>query len=121
MPRWKKGENPSLPEHRFKPGQSGNPKGRPKGTTLTNRLKKILAEDDGKVAEALMKAGVKAALKGDYRFWAYIFDRVDGKVADRIAGPEGEGLKIIIEGIKGIEGDNPPASPDDEGGDSDDD
>jgi hypothetical protein len=64
----------------FKPGQSGNPAGRPKGSSLKARLERILSEDDGKVAEALAKAGVQAALKGDYRFWAEILNRIDGPV-----------------------------------------
>jgi hypothetical protein len=67
----------------FKPGQSGNPKGKPKGSGLTARLRKIVEESDHDVAEALMKAGVKAALKGDYRFWAHIFDRLDGPVTQK--------------------------------------
>ena len=71
-------------EHRFKPGQSGNPKGRPKGTSITARLKRIMEQDDGNVAEALAKAATKAALKGDYRFWKEIIDRIDGKVPDKV-------------------------------------
>jgi hypothetical protein len=67
------------PEHtRFKPGQSGNPSGRPKGSqNLKTIFEKILKEeislregnDVRKVtkAEALMRGLVVGALKGDQR------------------------------------------------------
>ncbi|MFN3347346.1 DUF5681 domain-containing protein [Pseudorhodoplanes sp.] len=67
------------PEHtRFKPGQSGNPSGRPKGSqNLKTIFEKILKEEvslrEGnevrKVtkAEALMRGLVVGALKGDQR------------------------------------------------------
>ena len=82
--------------HRFKPGQSGNPSGRPKGTSLTARLRKILDEvEDGKtVAQRLMEAGVEAAKKGDFRFWNAIFERMEGKVPDHLA-TQGE-VEVII-------------------------
>jgi hypothetical protein len=68
----------------FKPGQSGNPRGRPKGSGVTDRLKRILAEDDGKVSEALAKSMLQAALRGDHRFVKEILDRVEGKVTDKL-------------------------------------
>lgn len=74
---------------RFEPGETGNPAGRPKGTSLTDKLREIIDRNDGEVADALVKAAVKAALKGDFRFWQEIMNRVDGKVADRVAGPDG--------------------------------
>ena len=42
-----------------------------------------------------MRAGVSAALKGDFRFWQEILNRLDGKVPDRMAGANGE--EVIIE------------------------
>jgi hypothetical protein len=65
-------------------GQSGNPKGRPKGRGVTDRLKELLNEDDGKISDALAKSIIKAALKGDYRFVREILDRVEGKVTDKL-------------------------------------
>ena len=69
----------------WKPGQSGNPGGRPKGKSITAELRKLLdkgtnAED---LAEILLKMGKKdlAALRE-------VLDRSDGKVTDthRIEG-----------------------------------
>ena len=68
----------------WKPGQSGNPKGRPKGTGLTDRLRKILERDDGRAAQALVEVAVREALKGDFRFWDRIYDRMDGPVKQQI-------------------------------------
>jgi len=44
-----------LKKHMWKPGQSGNPGGRPKGASLTNRLRKALDANDGKLAEIVVK------------------------------------------------------------------
>lgn len=71
------------PEHRWQPGQSGNPKGRPRGRGITDRLRKLVEEDDdGKLAAELAKAATDAARKGDFRFWNAIVERLDGKVKD---------------------------------------
>jgi hypothetical protein len=64
---------------------------------MKQRLERVLSENNGKESQALIEAGVKAAKKGDFRFWSYIFDRMEGKTPDRIAGPDGRSLKIIIE------------------------
>ena len=71
-------------EHRFKPGQSGNPKGRPISKPLTEALKTALAADNGAAIQELVAVAVKKARQGDFRFWREILDRVDGKVTDRL-------------------------------------
>jgi hypothetical protein len=78
----------------WQPGESGNPAGKPPGTTLTKKLRDIVEKNEGEVADALVRAAVKAALKGDFRFWQEIINRVEGKVADRVAGPDGNDLTI---------------------------
>lgn len=70
------------PDTMFKPGQSGNPAGRPRniiGDALRSRLDRL--GDDGRpLAEHLAEALVQRALEGDIAAFKIIFDRVDGKV-----------------------------------------
>lgn len=77
------GQFPS-PQHQFKPGQTGNPRGRPK--TITNMLREILADTklgndevpDGKtVGEALAVAIIQQALKGNAPYLKAVLERVD--------------------------------------------
>lgn len=88
-------------EHRFRPGQSGNPSGRPKGRSLAARLRTIIDREtkDGKdYGDLIMEVLVKAALKGDMKAMGYILDRVDGKLAQpikqEISGPDGGPVEI---------------------------
>ena len=82
---------------RFKPGQSGNPKGRPKGsksfsTVLMNELHELLTvKEAGKTRrltklEAVIKQLVSKALKGDPRAMAELFRQVNAHLPE-----EGEG------------------------------
>jgi hypothetical protein len=77
----------------FPPGVSGNPNGRPKGRSLTARLRDLLDQyelegerlPDGKqVADLVVEAIVKPALNGDIRHQQEILNRVDGKVPDQV-------------------------------------
>ena len=100
--------------HRFKPGQSGNPNGRPKGSGLTDTLKKLLREPDPDdpdktTQDRLIEAAMIHAKKGDFKFFQEIFNRCEGKVPDRIVGAFNHGimdelddddLKAIIEAGK---------------------
>ena len=84
------------PEHRvitgngnlrpWKKGQSGNPRGRPKGRSITDALRKLLDEGiDGKdLVDALAKKAYAQAMKGDFRFFNMIIERLDGKVTDQV-------------------------------------
>lgn len=76
--------NPS-PETRFKPGVSGNPEGKPKGTlSLTNMLREALAEipeGKGKKTNSRLlveKTLEKAIKKGDVSMIRYCYDRLEG-------------------------------------------
>lgn len=62
------------PRGRFKPGQSGNPKGKPKGAR--NAVLVALDKVGAAEAEAVLKAAVEAAKKGDPRSCELILSRV---------------------------------------------
>jgi len=74
-------------DHLFKPGQSGNPAGRPKkGECLTDILRNQAAlldvdTTDGPIArrEALSRKLWAMAMTGDMAAIKYIYDRIDGK------------------------------------------
>jgi hypothetical protein len=77
----------------FKPGQSGNPNGRPKvGPTLTDILKELGDLEDvefrrGEMVtrkEALGHKMWNLALKGNEQIAKYIYDRIDGKPTQEI-------------------------------------
>jgi hypothetical protein len=88
-------------EHQFKPGHSGNPKGRPPGKSLTARLRKILDREVSgrKIADLLMEEMAKSALKGDFRFMQEIFNRIDGKVPDKVVGDDDGPVEIVVRHI----------------------
>ena len=74
----------NLIPHQIKPGEVRNPKGRPKGTGITDKLRKILDDNEGKGAQALADAIYAAALSGDPRIISIVLDRIEGKVTDRL-------------------------------------
>lgn len=86
--------NPS-PATRWKPGQSGNPRGpTPKGERLTDFLRAAL-EINGRRAK-LADVVAKRALQGDIKFIELIFDRIDGAVAKplELGGPGGGAIPV---------------------------
>jgi hypothetical protein len=80
-------------ETQFKPGQSGNPGGRPRGASLTKLISGLLEKEEfqgsslegRKVADALASVIVTKAIEGDYRFVELVMNRIDGKVPNQIA------------------------------------
>ena len=70
-----------MADTRWKPGQSGNPNGRPpKGDALTDILRQKIDKDiiaDKLIEIALADGGDLAALK-------YIYDRIDGRPKETI-------------------------------------
>jgi len=97
------------PEYLFKPGQSGNPAGRPKGvknfTTLFEKAVKEVAkklelgEDPDAVEIEIIKRGIKEALAGKYQFYKDIFDRVYGQPKGNIDITSGD-EKIVFNIVK---------------------
>lgn len=73
--------------HKFKKGQSGNPKGRPrKLPELDKLLAEVLGEEkDGTTAaEAILKALRLKAAKGDVRAAELILNRAYGKAKEQV-------------------------------------
>jgi hypothetical protein len=79
-------------EHQFKPGHSGNPRGRPKGskneTTILHDLlnRKIEVRQGGRsrkisVLEAILMRFTEDALKGNTKSAAFLFNRYAGTEA----------------------------------------
>lgn len=91
--------NNRAPHTAFKPGQSGNPSGRPK-SSLGKTLSKIVREKfPGKRftnEEALCRAIVKRAIEGDKDLIELIFDRLEGKVPQAIQGEISETKRIVL-------------------------
>ena len=100
-------------EHRFKPGQSGNPAGRAKGSvSITARIKKLLEmELDVKdpvttkpckktVSEIIGLRLAKEAMGGNIKAVKIILDRTEGKISSPEQSSEewiGEQLQIIVD------------------------
>ena len=68
----------------FKPGQTGNPNGRPRLKPLTDEFKRRLEEENGNLSKELIGLAIDKALAGDFRFWQELMNRSDGKVADHV-------------------------------------
>ena len=86
-------------QHQFKPGHSGNPKGRPKGakneeTILSNLLnRKIDIREAGRlrkitVLEAVLLRFTEAALKGDAKAATFLLNRYRPPEPDEISASE---------------------------------
>ena len=83
----------------WKPGESGNPGGRPKGTgSITSYLRRLLKEKKGdkEIAELLAQKAVQLAGKGEFRFLKEILERTDGKVPDKHEVTGGGGAPVAI-------------------------
>lgn len=112
------------PENLFKPGQSGNPKGRPKGIkdircqirdimTRTTIIKDPITgkEKKVKISQVLINAQISKAIKGDTKAFAAIVDRLEGKPVQQLqhTGKDGQPLtslpplQIVVEGVEGSE------------------
>ncbi len=70
-----------LVPHRFQKGQSGNPGGRPKGTSISAKLRALLEKDhNGKeIGDILAERLVKEGLQGKLAHIKEILDRTEGR------------------------------------------
>jgi hypothetical protein len=80
-------------DSQFKPGQSGNPGGRPK-QTVSSRLRELLEEPKLKrgkrgktLRDQVAETIIRQALFADHRFTETLLDRTEGKVPQAIQLP----------------------------------
>src|SRR3990167_2906022 len=119
-----RGDN--LRPYQWKPGQSGNPKGPPKGKRIVDWMREIRDEIVPSGAykgmtfgEAMARAAFLKSLKGNMQAVEHVQERLDGKVPQKI---ELEGMsrmpgvtdaelieKLKLGGQQG--GDNPSSEP----------
>jgi len=108
----------------WKPGQSGNPSGRPAQKPLSALLRK--AGEDGAYKE-IVDALLTRAREGDVKAITVILDRIEGKVSDRmILEASGIDLDSLLKRKAGVDNDDsdadsadsgqPCGSPDDQAG-----
>lgn len=96
-------EKNSVPEelkpYCFKPGQSGNPSGRPKKKPITEAYLEAL--QDPETCKQIAQAAILHALKGDGQILREVTDRVEGRVSDKVehSGADGGPIqsRIIVE------------------------
>lgn len=85
----------------FKPGQSGNPGGRPKKITkiVDHLLNQKLPNDKKQrtYVEALAEAALKRAIKKSDKALEQIWDRVEGRVPLAVTGDGGGPLQMQVE------------------------
>ena len=90
----------------FRKGQSGNPKGRPKGISLSEAYRRVLAEVDESdpqrrtFAEILAEQMIGKAKRGDVQAAREIADRVEGKPRQRLEISEQELDRQIEEALR---------------------
>jgi hypothetical protein len=77
----------------FKPGQSGNPGGRPKNRFVSDALKEKAKEEGAKLALALWKT----AISGDVKAIQIVLDRVEGKVVEHVVTTSAEDILEALE------------------------
>jgi len=85
---------------RFKPGQSGNPGGRPKTRELTEMLRAVCNEIDPKSRKSFFQLAAESLLRevfaGDVQAFKELADRVEGRTVQQVelSGPEGSAIPL---------------------------
>ncbi len=111
-----KSKTRSLPKeaepYKWKPGQSGNPGGRPKKTSISDAYAKHVGKsvpEDVRLklrlpkgstwADAMAVGQIRSAVKGKTDAAREIADRVEGKTAQAVTGEGGGPLKLVISDV----------------------
>jgi hypothetical protein len=82
-------ESKQRPAHLWKPGQSGNPKGKKKGarhftTLIREAITKVANGDDEPADRVIVAKLVEKAKQGDLAAIDRVIDRIDGKAEQNI-------------------------------------
>jgi Family of unknown function (DUF5681) len=85
----------------FKPGQTGNPGGRPKKTLIDKALEEALLEDDSRLALEIACALLRKARKGDVRAIQLAAERTEGKARQPtdLGNADGQPFEITVRNI----------------------
>jgi hypothetical protein len=80
----------------WKPGQSGNPGGRPKRRLIDEALEELLLENNSGLALSIAKRLLRRANAGEVKAIQLVAERVQGKPKRQLelSGPDGEPLNI---------------------------
>jgi hypothetical protein len=78
----------------FKPGESGNPDGRPKDYKFLAALNRAIAQDEGKKLRSAAEKLLALASAGEPWAVKELADRLDGKPKQTVEGG-GEGGKFV--------------------------
>lgn len=93
-------QNEPPKEHRFRPGQSGNPAGRPKGSVSIRKRLQRLVDNDPELATTIVQRYIDIALgNGSDRLKALteITDIIDGPLSHKVeAEVNAKGITINI-------------------------
>ena len=103
---------------RFRPGESGNPNGRPRSAALTDLVRRRLQmaastmpqakqlaakleheADEVTIADLVIEALMGLAINSDLDAIKTILDRVDGKTLARVEASVNHGPTVVIQGI----------------------
>ena len=88
----------------WKPGQSGNPGGRPKGSGLTDIIRRVLSQPDesyGTKADRLITLCLEHAEKGDFRYFKEVIDRLEGPIPTKAEVTGADGAPLFYKCVKG--------------------
>jgi hypothetical protein len=89
-----------IPATAFKPGQSGNPKGRPKsGSTIADVLRDIgQQKKNGKTKlQIVLDKVMEMAMRGYMPAIEFIADRTEGKALERVLTRDADRDELIFE------------------------